>query len=115
MSCDESQTIDLFEKITDSDSLLNKLCDIPSHKLKSDEIQYNIQYVSCLCQLTKPEKLKITKTQKSSTQKKLIVDRKLEKYANLEPAKKKIKIEKVASKYKNMDIEKKKVPKNTSQ
>ena len=41
----KEQTINLFEKFTDSDSLVNKCCNIVSHKLKSDEIQYNIQFL----------------------------------------------------------------------
>ena len=81
MASDESQTINLFEKFTDSNSLVNKCSNIVSHKLKSDEIQYNIQFLSCSCQLTKSERQKITKKHKSITQKKLIADRK--KYANL--------------------------------
>ena len=44
VACDERQTIDLFEKSTDSDFLVNKFYNIVSHKLKSDEIQYNIQF-----------------------------------------------------------------------
>ena len=76
VACDESQTINLFENFTDSDSLINKFCNIVSHKLKSDEIEYNIQFLSCSCQSTKSEKQKITQKHKSSTQKKLIADRK---------------------------------------
>ena len=74
VACDESQTINLFENVTDS--LINKFCNIVSHKLKSDEIEYNIQFLSCSCQSTKPERQKITQKHKSSTQKKLIADRK---------------------------------------
>ena len=102
MSCDESETINLFEIFTDSDSLFNKFCNIVSDKLKSDEIQYNIQFLLCSCQLTKPERQKITKKYKSSIQKMLIANRKklckFENYANLEPAKEKIGLEKAASK-----------------
>ena len=76
MACDESQTINLFETFTDSGSLVNKFCNIVSHKLKSDEIQYNIQFLSCSCQLTKSERQKITKKHKFSTHKKLIANRK---------------------------------------
>ena len=51
---------------------------------------------------------KITKNHKSSTQKRLITDRKklcnFENYANLEPAKKKIRLEKAASMYESMDV-----------
>ena len=60
VACDESQTINLFEKFTDSDSLVNKCCNIVSHKLKSDEIEYNIRFLSCLCQLTTSERQNIT-------------------------------------------------------
>ena len=76
MACNESQTIIFFGTFTDSDSLVNKFCNIVSHKLKCDETQYNIQFLSCSCQLTKPEMQKITKKHKSSIQKKLIANRK---------------------------------------
>ena len=111
MALNKSQTINLFEKFCDSDSLVNKFCNIVSHKLKSDEIQYNIKFLSCSCQLTKPERQKIIKKHKSTTEKKSIADRKkqckFENYANLEPARKKIRLEKATSKYKSIDVVKK--------
>ena len=112
VALNKSQTINLFEKFCDSDSLVNKFCNIVSHKLKSDEIQYNIKFLSCSCQLTKPERQKIIKKHKSTTEKKSIADRKkqckFENYANLELAKKKIRLEKAASKYKSMHVVKNK-------
>ena len=53
MACDEGQTIKLFEKFTDSDSVIDKICNIVTQKLKCDEIEYDIQFFLCSCQRNK--------------------------------------------------------------
>lgn len=85
---DERQTIYLFETFTNSDSIINKLCNIVTQKLKCEEIEYNIKFSSCLCQLTTPERQKITRKHKSTTQIKLIANKRKEEYADLERVKK---------------------------
>ena len=42
VACDEGQTIKLFEKFSDSDSVIDKICNIVTQKLKCDEIEYDI-------------------------------------------------------------------------
>ena len=72
-------------------------------------VQYSIFVM--FMSIDKTRKAKDHKKHKSSTQKKLIANRKklcnFENYANLEYAKKKLKWEKAASKYKSMDVVKK--------
>ena len=105
MTCNERQTIKLFENFTDSG--IDKICNIVTQKLKCDEIEYDIQFFSCLYQLTK-ERQKIVRKHKSTctTQKRSLADKSKENYANLEPAKKTIRSEKTALNFKNMDPEK---------
>ena len=106
MTCNERQTIKLFENFTDSG--IDKICNIVTQKLKCDEIEYDIQFFSCSCQLTKSERRKIIRKHKykSTTQKRLLAEKSKENYANLEPAKKTIRSEKTALNFKNMDPEK---------
>ena len=108
VSCGEKQTINLFEKLNDSESVINKVCNIVKPDLKCEEIQYNIQFLSCSSQLTQSEKQKIIRKHKSTMEKRSIADMRKDKYANLEPAKKKIKTEKADLNYKSMGHFKKK-------
>ena len=108
MSCGEKQTINLLEKFNDSESVINKVCNIVKPDLKCEEIQYNIQFLSCSSQLTQSEKQKIIRKHKSTMEKRSIADMRKDKYANLEPAMKKIKTEKADLNYKSMGHFKKK-------
>ena len=108
VACPESQTITLFGKFTDSDSVIDKICNIATQKLKCDEIEYDIQFFSCSCQLTKSEKQKILRKHKSTAHKILLANISKENYANLEHAKKKIRSEKNILNYKSIDPTKKK-------
>ena len=63
-ACNERQTIKLFEKCTDS--VIDKICNIVTQKLKCEEIEYDIQFFSCLCPLTKSEKQKIVRKHTST-------------------------------------------------
>ena len=58
VACNERQTINLFEQFNDTEVLINKFCHIVTQKLKCEEMQYNIQFLSCSCQLTKSERQK---------------------------------------------------------
>ena len=106
VACNERQTINLFEKITDFDSVIDKICIVVTQKLECDEIEYDIQFLSCSCQLTKLERQKMVRKYKSSAQKRLIANKSKENnliwYSNLEPAKKKKKSEKAVSNYKKI-------------
>ena len=106
MTCNERQTIKLFENFTDSG--IDKICNIVTQKLKCDEIEYDIQFFSCSCQLTKSEPQKIIRKHQTTTQKRLLADKNKENYVNLEPAEKKIRSERTALNYKSMDPMKKK-------
>ena len=103
VASNEKQTINLFEKFNDSSSVINKICNIITQKLKCEEIEYNIQFISCSCQLTKSERQKIIRKHKSTIQKSLLADKSKENYhkwyANLEPAKKKRRSEESALNY----------------
>ena len=73
VACSERQTINLSEKFTDSDTVIDKICNIVTQKLKDEEIEYDIQFLSCSCsQLTKSERQKISRKHKSTTQKGLL-------------------------------------------
>ena len=109
MACDElSQTIKFCEKFTDLDSVINKIYNIVTQKLRYDKIEYDVQFFSCSCQLSKSEKQKILRNHESTTHKMLLANKSKENYANLEPAKKKIRSVKNVLKYKSMDPTKKK-------
>ena len=75
VSYGESQTISLLEKFNDSDSVINKICNIVIHNLKCEEIQYDIQFQSCSCLLTQSEKQKTIRKHKSTMQKRLLADK----------------------------------------
>ena len=105
MACDEGQSIKLFENFTDSDSVIDKIYNIVTQKLKCDGIEYDIQFFSCSHELTKSERQKIVRNHKSSAHKRGVLQKCKDKYASLEPAKKKEKLDK----YKSMDPIKKKV------
>ena len=80
VACNERQTIDLFGTFTDSDSVIDKICNIVTQKLKCEEIEYDIQFFSCSCQLTKSEKQKIIRKHMSTTQKRLLADKSKENF-----------------------------------
>ena len=88
------------------DSIIDKICIVVTQKLEGDEIEYDIQFFSCSCQLTKLERQKMVRKYKSSAQKRLIANKSKENnliwYSNLEPAKKKKKSEKAVSNYKKI-------------
>ena len=65
-ACNERQTIKLFEKCTDSDSVIDKICNIATQKLKCEEIEYDIKFFSCSCPLTKSERQKIVRKHTST-------------------------------------------------
>ena len=108
VACNERQTINLLGKFTDSHSVIDNICNIVTQKLKCDEIEYDIQFFSCSCQLTKSEPQKIIRKHQTTTQKRLLADKNKENYVNLEPAEKKIRSERTALNYKSMDPMKKK-------
>ena len=89
VACNEiSQRINLFEQFNDVDSLINTFCHIVTQRLECDEIKYDILFLSCSCQITKSERKKVQRKHKSTTQKRLLDDKRKDEYANLEPVKK---------------------------
>ena len=112
VACNETQTVNLFETFTDTGSVIDKICNIVKQKLKCEEIEYDIQFLSCSCHLTKSERQKVLTKHKSTTQKMSLSDKRKQSlhtwYANLEPSKKKIRSEKATLNYKSMDPIKKK-------
>ena len=110
VACNEiSQRINLFEQFNDIDSLINTFCHIVTQRLECDEIKYDILFLSCSCQITKSERKKVQRKHKSTTQKRLLDDKRKDEYANLEPVKKKLMLEKAALNYKSMDPREKRI------
>jgi hypothetical protein len=72
VACYEMQKINVFEKFTDSKFLVNKISTIVKNKCNRDDMDYNIQFLSCTCSLTKREKQKVSRKHKSSRQKSLV-------------------------------------------
>ena len=114
VACNETQTVNLFETFTDTGSVIDKICNIVKQKLKCEEIEYDIQFLSCSCHLTKSERQKVLRKHKSTTQKRSLSDKRKQSlhictwYAKLESSKKKIRSEKATLNYKSMDPIKKK-------
>ena len=89
VECNEiSQPMNLLEQFNDIDSLINTICHIVTQRVECEEIEYDILFLLCSCQLTKSE-----------MQKRLLDDKRKDKYANLEPVKKKFMLEKAALDY----------------
>ena len=110
VACNEiSQTLNLFEQFNDIDSLINTFCHIVTKRLECDEIEYDIQFLSCSCQITKSEREKVVRKHKSTTQKRSLDDKRKDEYTNLEPVQKKIMLEKAALNHNKMDPMKKKL------
>ena len=83
VACNEiSQIIYLFEQFNDIDSLINTFCHIVKQRLECDEIKYDILFLSCSCQITKSERKKVQRKHKSTTQKRLLDDKRKDEYAN---------------------------------
>ena len=114
VACNETQTVNLFETFTDTGSVIDKIGNIVKQKLKCEEIEYDIQFLSCSCHLTKSERQKVLRKHKSTTQKRSLSDKRKQSlhictwYAKLESSKKKIRSEKATLNYKSMDPIKKK-------
>ena len=66
---DDSETPHLFQVVEDIDSLINIICCIASYKFAGDEVHHQIQFLSCLCPLTRSDRQKITRKHKSSVRK----------------------------------------------
>ena len=110
VACNEiSQTLNLFEQFNDIDCLINTFCHIVTERLECDEIEYDIQFLSCSCQITKSEREKVVRKHKSTTQKRLLDDKRKNEYTNLESVQKKIMLEKAALNHNKMDPMKKKL------
>ena len=97
------QTINLFEQFNDIDSLINTICHIVTQRVECEEIEYDILFLLCYCQLTKSERQKVQRKHKSTMQKRSLNDKRKENYSNLEPVKKKCMLEKAALDYYIMD------------
>ena len=106
---DDSKRPYLFEVVDDIDSLINIICSIVSDKFAYDELQYEIQFISCFCQLTRTERQNITgkPTCKSYVKKQEILKRRRQHYALMKPAKKRILLNDKAGKYRSMDSQQK--------
>ena len=104
VACNEiRQTINLFEQFNDIDSLINTFCHIVTERIECNEMEYDILFLLCSCQLTKSETKKVQRKHKSTTQKRLLDDKRKDEYANLEPVQKKIMLEKATLDYNKMD------------
>ena len=65
---DDSETPHLFQVLDDIDSLINIICSIVSYKFagdEGDEAHYQIQFLLCLCQLTRSDRQKLIRKDKS--------------------------------------------------
>ena len=85
--------------------MINTFCHIVTERLEcNDRMEYDILFLLCSCnQLTKSERKKVQRKHKSTTQKRLLDDKRKDEYANLEPVQKKIMLEKAALNYNKMD------------
>ena len=127
--CNKSLQIDLFEEVRDVNPLVGNIYNIVSQKLKCEQAAYKIKFLSCVCNLPKPERQKIMKKHKFAGQKRLFADkcgqyqcsknlqplqkkRFTEKCAtingDLDPMKKQSSSETKKNKYKSMDLSEKK-------
>ena len=104
---DDSESPFVFEVVKDIDSVINIISSIASFKFQSDELHYEMQFILCLCSLTRSNKQKITRKHKSSVRKREIMKRKQDNYATMEPAKKKIVLNNMFEKYRSLDLKQK--------
>ena len=77
------QELNVFEKFNDVNTVVDILSDIVQQRLGCNETLYNIQFLSCSCELTKPQKNKVLRNHKFLVQKQLCAKQRQEKYANL--------------------------------
>lgn len=117
ISFNESQGLKIL-KASDTNSLVQIVCESVTKTINSNETEYYIQFVLCTCQLDKAEKQKILKCHKSSEQKREIAAKRRNSYAQLGPFTKRICLDRfhryykdekqkilnaLAEKYKSMD------------
>ena len=60
--------LNVFEKFDNINAVVDILCKIVQEKLLSHQTQYNIQFISCSCELTKSQKNKVLQNHKSLLQ-----------------------------------------------
>ena len=107
VTCNETQTINVFKELGNVDLLVDNIFNIVFGKRDCEQVQYKINFLSCVCDLTKSERQRIMRKHRSGVQKRLRGDKRKECHKNLEPEAKKRFLEKCASNYANMDAKKK--------
>ena len=58
------QNLNLFEKFNDIVAVIDVLCNLVQRRLGCDKTNYNIQFVSCLCKLSKSHRNKVLRHHK---------------------------------------------------
>jgi hypothetical protein len=116
---DENQADHTFEKLSDTFSLIRTVCDIVTMK-DSDEVRYQIQFLSCSSQLSNTERQSIIRKHKSISKKRKTANGLREKYVAMEPDIKRLRLQNMnmynknmspnwlKEKYKTMDTDRKK-------
>ena len=119
----ETRELNLFKQLSDSNSVVDRLCDILNlNEPDVDEAEYILQFLSIPCALAKLERQRILRKHKSNAQKNTIREnernnyesmspvkkqglfkRKKLKYEEMTPIKKQAFLENLESKYKEMD------------
>jgi hypothetical protein len=107
VTCNETQTINVFKELGNVDLLVDNIFNIVFGKRDCEQVQYKLNFLSCVCDLTKSERQRIMRKHRSGVQKRLRGDKRKECHKNLEPEAKKRFLEKCASNYANMDAKKK--------
>ena len=104
VSSDEMRELNLFKKLPDSHSVVDRLCDILNlNEPDLDEVEYILQFLSIPSVLTKLERKTVLQKHKSHNQQNMIREKQRNDYKSMSPVEKQALVKKHELKYKEIN------------
>ena len=103
MMLTDNGSFDVFEKVNNVPSLIQKMMDITTKTIQSNELDCYILFLSCLTQLSKSTRQNILRKHKADAQIRVTAEKRKLNYANMEPTLKKQCLFRKAQQYRPTD------------